>query len=188
MGRVYRILGMSEPQKTYYKTCHIFHHTYFLIQIPLMCLLFHVWILTVYVRCAWRPGVSVLQSGRGVAPAPHLLKSSSSGSSFYPWISILRLSPSVGLTRAPVRIPPREAHLPATCRVGRRTPFHCRAPPAPWGWRTPGRAGGGAGDGPYRVRPVSSRSPGSLTLFIPGPFLSAGSIVVSLSLPFSCSK
>ena len=35
-----------------------------------------------------------------------------------------------------------------TCRVGRRTPTRCQPPPVLWSWRTPGCAGGGAGDGP----------------------------------------
>ena len=86
---------------------------------------------------------------------------------FIPESFTQRLSPSVGLTRAPVRIPPREAHLPgwpadtfllsvtfwgAPGRVGRRTPSRPGGHPAAraggcWWWTALGSAVSSRGSG-----------------------------------------
>ena len=100
----------------------------------------------------------------------------SSASAFIPGFLILRLSPSVGSTWAPVRVSPREAHLLATCRIGRWTPYRRRAPRMEDTQLREGRRRWAA------LGPVGI--PGSLIIFLPGPFSPAGSIVVSLSLTF----
>ena len=109
---------------------------------------------------------------------------------FIPGSFAQRLSPSVGLTRAPVRIPPREAHLPGrpadtfllsvTFRGGGRPDWPADTFPSRG---APGRMGGGCW---WRT------APGSSVLFpwpriSPAPFLSAWLTGIRLFLLFfSC--